>query len=190
MQTLEPTEHPAVAPPRSHPPHRVRSLGFWAAALIVIGLDQSTKAIVRASLERGESWDPTGLPIQIRYVTNSGAAFGILQDQTMFLIAMTLIGLVAIYLYYRNPPFDHWVGSVAIGLMLGGALGNMIDRVRLGRVTDWIDPDRFPALNIADACINVGVFLLIVGYLMFAKRHDKPPEEESTLHHEDAPADA
>src|SRR2546425_9999266 len=117
---------------------------FWGPAIAVVVLDQLTKGIVRGLLDRGEAW-PDDWPVQLRYVTNPGAAFGILQDQTIFLTLMAFIGLGAIYLYYRYPPFNHWLAPVAIGMMLGGAAGNLIDRVRLGRVTDFIDFPHYPA---------------------------------------------
>ena len=143
---------------------------FWAAAAAVLALDQLTKALVRASLERGEAW-PDDWPVRIRYITNTGAAFGILQDQTAFLMLMTVIGLAAIYLYYRYPPFDHAVVPTAIGMMLGGAIGNLVDRVRLGRVTDFIDFPLWPAFNVADSSITIGVAIIIIGYVFFADRH-------------------
>jgi len=142
---------------------------FWGAAAAVIALDQTTKAVVRASLERGESWPDWNLPFHVSYVTNTGAAFGILQDQAVFLVVMALVGLAAIYLYYRNPPFDHWLSAAAIGMMLGGATGNLIDRVRLGRVTDFIDFDHYPAFNVADSAITVGVATIIIGFLIWGE---------------------
>lgn len=175
MQAIEVNE----AAPRAAGRSVARGLAFWAAALIVVGLDQATKAIIRASLERGESWPDWSLPIQFRHITNSGAAFGILQDQTAFLIVMAVIGLGAIYLYYRNPPFDHWLSAVAIGMMLGGAAGNLIDRVRMGRVTDFIKPDHYPAFNVADSSIFLGVSVLILGYLWTEQQRLAKPDENA-----------
>lgn len=177
MQTTEAAE----APRGRMPAGRSRALVFWGAALAVIVLDQVTKAAVRATLERGESWPDADWPLKIRYVTNTGAAWGILEGQTLFLIIMAFIGLMAIYLYYRNPPFDHWIAAAAIGMLLGGALGNLIDRIRLGRVTDFVDPWRFPAFNVADSAITVGVAVLILGYLVFVE------EQHRQGSHEDAP---
>lgn len=181
MQTLETTEAPAPPAPRRW---QRRTLAFWGTALVVVALDQVTKAIVRATLDVGESWPDSDWHIKIKNVTNSGAAFSSLQDQTVFLIAMTFFGLAAIYLYYRNPPFQHWVASVAIGMMLGGAVGNLIDRIRVGRVTDFVDVFGFPKFNVADSSISIGVTVIIIGYLLFAERPARPPEG-----HEDAPAD-
>lgn len=148
--------------------HRRRWL-FLGAAAVVIVLDQVTKALVRAYLDRGESWPDADWPVKIRYLTNTGAAFGILQNQTTFLIVMAFVGLIAIYLYYRYPPFEHGIVPLAIGLMLGGACGNLIDRIVHGRVTDFIDFPRFPAFNVADSSINIGIAAIIIGYLLFGR---------------------
>lgn len=167
MQAAEDSS-PVVPAPVERP--RAYPLLFWGAALAVLALDQATKAAVRASLERGESWPDWDFPFRLTYLTNSGAAWGILQDQTVFLIIMATIGIGAIYLYYRNPPYSHWSASLGIGLLLGGALGNLTDRVRLGRVTDFFDPDNFPAFNVADSAINIGIAVLVFGYLAWGSK--------------------
>ena len=155
---------------------------FLGAAVIILALDQATKGLVRTFMDRGEIW-PDGWPIRLHHVTNTGAAFGILKDQTGFLIVTTVIGLAAIYLYYRYPPFDHLVAPIAIGMMLGGAIGNLVDRVRLGRVTDFIDFPFWPSFNVADSSITIGIAVLLLGYVLFAER--PPPKAER----EDAGAD-
>jgi signal peptidase II len=184
MQTAE-VEPSAPTPPSPSTPPNVRLALFLGAALVVVVLDQLTKSIVRSSLELGESWPDADWPLKIKHITNSGAAFGILEDQTAFLIVMACIGLGAIYLYYRNPPFDHWIASVAIGMMLGGAAGNLIDRIRVGEVTDFIDLDRYPAFNVADSAIFLGVATIIIGF--FWSEQQKRDHEPAP--HEDAPAD-
>lgn len=146
----------------------LRRLLFITAAVVVLALDQATKELVRALMYRGESW-PDSWPVRLRYVTNTGAAFGILKDQTGFLIVTTVIGLAAIYLYYRYPPFDHLAAPVAMGMMLGGAVGNLVDRLRLGRVTDFIDFRFWPSFNVADSSIVIGVAILVLGYAIFAE---------------------
>jgi signal peptidase II len=177
MQSVEISE-PALNKPSGHP---LRRYLFWGAASLVVALDQASKAIVRTFLERGESWPSGDWPVHIRYVTNSGAAFGTLQNQTAFLIVMTLIGLAAIYLYYRYPPFDHPLAPAAIGMMLGGAIGNLVDRVRLGRVTDFIDFPMWPQFNVADSSITVGIAIILIGYVFLAGPRREP--------HEDRPPD-
>lgn len=152
---------------------------FLAAGLAVLALDQLTKELVRALMDRGDIWPSTDWPVRLHYVTNTGAAFGILQDQTGFLILTTFIGLAAIYLYYRFPPFDHAIVPTAVGMMLGGAVGNLLDRVRLGRVTDFIDFSFWPAFNVADSSIVIGIGVLLLGYA-FLSPPAKPPAHEGT----------
>ena len=161
---------PAVTAQGKAPRGHARRPGlFWATAALVILLDQATKELVRSLLDRGEVWPSADWPVRIHYVTNTGAAFGILKDQTAFLMVTTLIGLAAIYLYYRNPPFDHFVASAAVGMMLGGAVGNFADRVRLGRVTDFIDFPMWPAFNVADSSIFIGIAVILVGYALLSR---------------------
>lgn len=171
MPTIEATK---PGTPMATTPGLRRAL-FIAAALVVLALDQVTKELVRTLMERGEDW-PGGWPVRLHYVTNTGAAFGILKDQTGFLIVTTIIGLAAIYLYYRYPPFDHLLVPVAIGMMLGGALGNLVDRLRLGKVTDFIDFPLWPSFNVADSSIVIGVAILLLAYAMFVK--PPPPGAE------------
>jgi signal peptidase II len=96
---------------------------------------------------------------------NSGAAFGILQGQTSFLIITSLLGLAAIVLYYVYPPMDHGLIRVALGMQLGGALGNLLDRLRFGEVTDFIDVGEFPTFNVADASISISIVAVLIFFL-------------------------
>jgi signal peptidase II len=144
--------------------------GQWAvflgiAATVVI-LDQASKRFIDRSLELYQSWPSETWPVRIVRETNTGAAFSILQDQTVFLTVTSLIGLAAILLFFFYPPFDHPMLCVALGLMLGGAIGNLIDRVVLGSVTDFIQFPHYPAFNVADSCIVIGV-LILVWFLVF-----------------------
>lgn len=171
MKTLDAATETDGAAPHHSALHR---WAFWGAAAAVIAADQASKALIRASMDRGEAWPSEDWPVRIKYVTNTGAAFGILQGQTAFLTVMALIGLAAIYVYYRYPPFQHWVATLAIGMMLGGAAGNLIDRILRDRVTDFIDFPRFPAFNVADSSITVGVAIIIIGYLLLEARTEAP----------------
>ena len=150
-------------------------LVFFVIAGLVVALDQLTKYLVRANLALGESVPEEG-PLRITYVTNTGAAFGILQGQTLFLVVTTIFGLAAIVLYYLYPPMEHGVLRVALGLQLGGAVGNLADRVRLGKVTDFIDVGAWPAFNVADSSIVVGVGI-IIGFFLLAERQHRRAEE-------------
>ena len=176
MNTLDAAPEPGGSAPQHTALHR---WAFWGAASAVVAADQATKTIIRTSMDRGDIWPSDDWPVRIKYVTNSGAAFGILQGQASFLIVMALIGLAVIYVYYRFPPFQHWAATLAIGLILGGAVGNLLDRIARGRVTDFIDFPRFPSFNVADSSITIGVTIIIVGYLLLEGRKEAP-----------APADA
>ncbi len=147
-------------------------------AAFIIALDQATKALVRTLIDRGDIWPSADWPVRLHHLTNSGAAFGILQDQTGFLIVTTVIGLAAIYSYYRFPPFDHAVVPVAVGMILGGALGNLLDRLRLGEVTDFVDFPYWPAFNVADSAITVGIAILILGYIFLSSRAKPAPDAD------------
>jgi signal peptidase II len=139
---------------------------FFGVALIILVSDQITKALIIRALAIGESWPDPDWFVKFTHVTNTGAAFGILQGQAVFLTITTIIGIGAIVAYYLFPPFNHWVVKVAMGMLLGGAAGNFIDRLRLGWVTDFIDFSFWPTFNVADSSISVGVTLLIGGYLL------------------------
>ena len=166
---MRPANTSEARPAQAVHPWLRRSL-FWAAAALVVALDQTTKELVRAFMAPGDLWPSADWPVRLHYVTNTGAAFGILRDQTGFLVLTTLVGLAAIYLYYRFPPFDHPAVPVAVGMMLGGAVGNLLDRLRLGSVTDFIDFPRYPAFNVADSSIVIGIAVLAVTYLFLSAR--------------------
>jgi signal peptidase II len=139
-----------------------RDLTFFLIAAAVIVLDQFTKWLVRSNLALGETWpEDSDSFIRIIHVVNSGAAFGILQGQTPFLIVTSILGLAAILLYYVYPPMDHGIIRIALGMQLGGAVGNLIDRVRLGEVTDFIDVGDFPTFNIADSSISISIVVVL-----------------------------
>ncbi len=156
---------------RLRPPSRLagrwrRDLLFATVAALVLALDQLTKHIIRATLDRGDAF-PEGWPVRLVHVENTGAAFGILQQQNAFLVVTTIIGVGAILLYYLYPLFEHAIMTAALGMMLGGAIGNLSDRIVLGEVTDFLKFPEWPAFNVADSSIFVGVvsmsaFLLLV----------------------------
>ncbi len=138
---------------------------FFSIAAGIVALDQFTKWLVRSNLALYESWPEGSDFIRIIHVTNSGAAFGILQGQTPFLIVTSLLGLAAIVLYYLYPPMDHGIIRIALGMQLGGAVGNLIDRVRMGEVTDFIDVGTFPTFNVADSSISVSMVAVLIFFL-------------------------
>ena len=141
-----------------------------ARAVAVVGLtvlaDQVAKAIAIASLERGEEVN-VFLGLDVTYVRNEGVAFGALSDGgpvLVIVISAALAGLLAFFVRNSDVPLL-WL---PVGLILGGALGNLADRARDGSVIDYIDPIAWPAFNLADAAIVIGVLGLL--YVVETKR--------------------
>jgi signal peptidase II len=173
---------PSGATPRALPARLRIDVLFFLIAAAVVALDQTTKAVVRATVEPGtlNAWPDKDWLLNIVNVSNSGAAFGILQGQTTFLVATSLIGVAAIVLYYLFPPLEHGLLRVALSLQLGGAAGNLIDRVRSGEVTDFINFEFWPAFNVADASISIGVVTILWFFLMTeGERLFRPPKADA-----------
>lgn len=157
-------EHPS--PTATRRSFRLRTAGrlrgFLALAAVIVALDQATKALVRANLAVGETWPEGWELIRIGHVRNTGAAFGILQGAGDFLVIAPLVAIGAITFYLLSlPGHSRWY-PVSLSMILGGAIGNLIDRVRLGAVTDFIDPTHYPLFNLADSAIVLGVILMAV----------------------------
>jgi signal peptidase II len=145
----------------------LKNYGFlFVVAGTVVVLDQVTKFIVRANLLLGEIWSPWPwlTPyIRVVHINNSGAAFGMLQGFADIFAILAVIVVIVILYYYPRIPRQDWALRLALGLQLGGALGNLIDRLRYqGHVTDFISVATFPVFNIADASISIGVAILIL----------------------------
>jgi len=138
-------------------------------AILTILLDQFTKYLVITRLAHGQSWNitPWLSPIlSITYVKNTGVAFGLFQGLGKLFVFVALAVIVLIILYYRSLPQSHWLLEIALGLQIGGAVGNnLIDRVFRGYVVDFIDVnfwplEHWPVFNVADSSIVVGVIFL------------------------------
>ena len=159
-----------------------RDLPFFGVAIVIFLFDLLTKSIVRANLAIGESWPDEDWLVKLTHVTNSGAAFGILQGQGVFLIVTAVIAIVAIVFYYLFPPLEHGLLRLALGLQLGGAAGNLLDRVRFGKVTDFVDFPRYPEFNVADSSIVIGLVVL-AGFMVLSegasRRHAPESETDS-----------
>lgn len=144
---------------------------IFLGAGLIFALDQLTKIAVRRHLVPGESIPVWPGVFHLTYVQNPGAAFGILKYQTGFFIGVTILVVVAILLYARRlGPNMGWV-ELALALELGGALGNLLDRLRFGYVVDFFDFRIWPVFNVADMAIVSGVGLL---FLMLLKAEGGP----------------
>ena len=151
---------------------------WWRDPLIILSvafvfsLDQITKAVVRHSLLIGESFPSEGV-FRITRTFNTGSAFGFFADQTLFLILASIVGIGILLLVYGTHRFASSPLRLSLGMQLGGALGNLVDRVRMGRVTDFLDLGFWPVFNVADASIVLGIGILVV-LILFGRREVKP----------------
>jgi signal peptidase II len=147
-----------------------RDLVFAGIVILVVTADQLTKWWIRSSLSVGQVlWDAGFL--QIIRVNNTGAAFGIFKGHSIALLIVDIIGIAAIlfvvFVLRRRWSFldSMWI-KVGAALITAGTIGNLIDRMRFGSVTDWIDFKVWPVWNIADSCVTAGTIVLAV-YLIF-----------------------
>ncbi|MDP9264835.1 MAG: signal peptidase II [Chloroflexota bacterium] len=131
-------------------------------AVLVFGLDRVTKELVSTKLVLGESKEVLGDVVRISYVRNTGAAFGLLPERTTLLSVLSVLAVVAIVYYYRFILARSPLVAATLGMQLGGALGNLVDRLGQGYVVDFVDVGvgrlRFWAFNVADASIVLGIF--------------------------------
>ena len=143
----------------------IRDYAFLLSiATVIVLLDQWTKHLVETLLPFGGSWSPwEWLEPYARFVhwQNTGAAFGMFQNLSIVFTVLAFIVSVAILYYFPRVPRSEWLMRLALALQLGGAVGNLVDRLTQGTVTDFISVGSFAVFNIADACISVGTVLLI-----------------------------
>jgi signal peptidase II len=153
-------------------------LGLIAIALAAVLADQVTKAIVAGQLALGESVHVGG-PLSIHHVRNTGIAFGLFGGWAGPVTILTGIAILWMVGYFAKAGAGHPILPVALGLLIGGSVANLADRIRLGHVRDFLDFQYWPAFNLADAfiCVGVGVLLLT---LVAAERR-------AGFHHRSAP---
>jgi signal peptidase II len=144
-----------------------RAHGFNAVPLVVaavvVAIDQITQALVIRAFgppEAGKSKEIVPKLLDFRHDENTGAAFSMFQGQSALLLIIAVVVVALLVYYYRALPQENWTLRLAVGGVLGGAVGNIIDRVRLGHVTDWIHVPHYPTFNFADSCITVGMITL------------------------------
>ncbi len=138
----------------------------WGLFLAALAADQVTKAIVTSSLSRGESWPDDGF-VRATYARNTGTAFGLFSDQGFALTIISLVAVAGMIYFFRGTALKSWPMRLSIGIMLGGAFGNLLDRIRLGFVVDFIDIGSWPIFNLADSFITMGIAILVVATVIF-----------------------
>ncbi|OGW75452.1 MAG: signal peptidase II [Omnitrophica bacterium RBG_13_46_9] len=127
----------------------------------VLVLDQLSKFFVLRNLNPNNSIEVIRNFFYLTLVYNTGAAFGILKDKTFVFVAISLLAVIFIVFYINKRKKGAFPADLGLGLILGGALGNLVDRLRFGYVVDFLDFKIWPVFNIADSAITTGVFLLI-----------------------------
>ncbi|MGI6627306.1 MAG: signal peptidase II [Bacillota bacterium] len=146
-------------------------MAFWIPFLGILAFDQLSKWYVRSNFALGQSLPVIGKWLQVVYRENAGAAFGILSGARWFFVAASIISIgFAVFLYPRLE-YLGWHVVAGLGFVAGGALGNVIDRVCQGTVTDFISVRYFPAVfNVADSGIVVGSFVLAIALIIYSQR--------------------
>jgi signal peptidase II len=164
---------------------RIENLILPIVALLMLVADQVSKGWIVARLEVGQSMDLASwlAPVfRLTYVTNTGVVFGLLPGMGDLFVIVAAVVVGVLLLYYRYIPPGQVLIRIALGLQLGGALGNLTDRLVRGSVVDFLDLnfwplERWPVFNLADASIVAGVGLLVVA--MLEEQREPPPPEEA-----------
>lgn len=163
---------------------------FLITAIILI-LDQVSKIFVRANLAIGETWVPwpwLAPYARIIHWTNTGVAFGMFQgNNILFAVVAFIVACVIVY-YYPQVPAEDKILRFALAMQLGGALGNFVDRVFVGEVTDFLSVGNFAVFNVADSCITVGVVILAIG-VWLQDRREKEEKAAQELENHSEPLD-
>lgn len=137
---------------------------FFLISLSIVLLDQTVKFFIRNSMNIGDSIPVIKNIFHITYVTNSGAGFGIMQGKTSLLLWFSII-VIGIILFYYDKIREKKSLQIFSGLILGGTLSNLIDRLLFGFVIDFLDFRIWPVFNIGDSCIFIGVAFLIIYFI-------------------------
>ena len=164
---------PISSAERSLAAGRRQWIGFGAIAVAAVVADQITKHVVSSALSIGEEVRIAG-PFSIHHVQNSGIAFGLFSRSTSIVIALTAVAVAWMLLFFARSGKRHPVLPVALGFVLGGSVSNLVDRVRLGWGTDFLDFSYWPAFNLADGFIVVGVAILFLALQAAERSPDEP----------------
>ena len=140
--------------------------------IFVLAVDQFTKWIVKENLFIGQSFPEEGF-FRFTHTLNTGSAFGLFRGQTTFLLIASVAAIIILLLYFKNSDLPPLILRTCLGMQIGGALGNLLERITLGHVTDFIDVGPWYIFNIADSAIVISIFIIIWTYI-------KNPPTEST----------
>ncbi len=147
---------------------------FAAIVLVVVTADQLSKLWIRTHLAVDQSVPASGF-FRLTYAQNTGAAFSIFYGKSDILAVVSIIGIILLLVYFfvayrRFPYLDTWENKVSLCLILGGTVGNLIDRIHIGHVVDFIDVGPWPIFNIADSSTVVGVIIFALSILLSSQK--------------------
>ncbi|HXH06314.1 MAG TPA: signal peptidase II [Vicinamibacterales bacterium] len=178
------TDTPSHASPVTRPAADTGAWDVWVLAVPVVAADQAAKAVIRLALDHHESVTVIPGLLDLTHVRNTGAAFGLLNaaafpGKAAVMLIVALVAMAAIAWYAARLPASERLARRGLGLVLGGAAGNLIDRAAQGYVLDFVDVYygrfHFWAFNVADAAITVGATLVILDLLLAGRRHASGP---------------
>ena len=150
---------------------------FYVLTIAVIICDQLTKYVVRETVPLYETYIEVGI-FSIVHGQNTGSAFGLFAGFTNFLIIASLIGLALILYFFVKQASANLFVRIAVGLIVGGAVGNLIDRVKDGFVVDFISVGWWPAFNVADSAISIGMTVMVL-FMIFGNKIDNDAKDDS-----------
>lgn len=145
---------------------------WFIVAIIIALVDQASKFFISSNLNLNEPVPVIQNFFYLTLVRNTGAAFGLLKNSTLFFAGISFAAVLFIIFYLRRRTGKNFTFELGLTMILGGAIGNLIDRVRLGYVVDFLDFLVWPVFNIADSCITIGAFLVLLS--IFIHKNRKP----------------
>lgn len=160
-----------------------QALVYLLAGVLVLA-DQYTKHLVRTNLAINEMWNPWPALtpyFRVLHIQNTGAAFGLFKDGNLVFTIIAIVVSLVIIVYAQRVPPGNWLMRTALGMQLGGALGNLVDRLTFGTVTDFVSVGNFAIFNVADASISVGVAFLALLMFFEARAERRAAGSGSTL---------
>ncbi len=164
---------------------RVVALAALTTAVVLV-VDQAVKALVRHGIPVTDTRDVIGGTLRLVHVENHGVAFGRFSGNALVVGALVTLALIALIVYFATH-LDTPLVWLPTGLLIGGAFGNVVDRITVGPVTDFIKLPHWPAFNLADMCITAGVVILLIVVERDARRRERADERAQEVEH--GPAD-
>jgi signal peptidase II len=161
-------------------------------SIFIALLDQITKFIIKSTFNPGEHVSVVTGFFDVVYIQNTGAAWGMLSGFNNWLILVSIVMVVVLVFFRRHFISDTLIHRIVMGLMIGGVVGNLVDRLKSGRVVDFLDfqwrGHHWPAFNVADSAICIGVGLYIISQLFTGRKKEHANAEDKPQHEASSPA--